>query len=332
MAHRILYYMVDGSTEKARQILREWGMDEQIELVGCAHEPLVDPNPAQMAGCEGFIGEFGPVSSATADAMAQAGIRIVSSMSIGVNHVDVAALARHGIITTNCPGYCSLDVAQHATGLMLDLMRKITLSNRKVLDGAWEPTGGYASHRTQGQTIGLVFFGNIARSMANIAQALGMNVVVWAPTKTHEELAQAGCTKMESLDELLAASDVVSLHCPLIPQTENLIGAHELEIMKPSAFLINTARGPIVDEEALLDALNEGISSNGARGIQGAALDVLADETAPNRALIEHPRCIVTPHAAFCTEEANDTLRRMTLKAQIDYLVHGITPEHVITA
>ena len=332
MAHRILYYMVDGSTAKAQQILQEWGVDEQIELIGCAHEPLIDPNPAQMVGCEGFIGEFGPVSAKTAEAMAHAGIRIVSSMSIGVNHVDVAALAHHGIITTNCPGYCSLDVAQHATGLMLDLMRKITFSNRDVLAGAWEPTGGYAAHRTQGQTIGLVFFGNIARSMASIAQALGMNVVVWAPTKTHEELAQAGCTKMESLDELLDASDVVSLHCPLIPQTENLIGAHELEAMKPSAFLINTARGPIVDEEALLDALNEGISSNGARGIQGAALDVLADETAPNRALIEHPRCIVTPHTAFCTEEANDTLRRMTLKAQVDYLVHGIMPEHIVTA
>ena len=139
MAHRILYYMVDGSTAKAQQILKEWGADDQIELIGYAHEPLVDPSPAQMVGCEGFIGEFGPVSAKTADAMADAGIRIVSSMSIGINHVDVSALAQHGIITTNCPGYCSLDVAQHAAGLMLDLMRSITFSNRKVLDGAWSP-------------------------------------------------------------------------------------------------------------------------------------------------------------------------------------------------
>lgn len=183
MAHRILYYMVDGSTAKAQQILKEWGVDDQIELIGCAHEPLVDPSPAQMVGCEGFIGEFGPVSPKTAGAMADAGIRIVSSMSIGINHVDVSALAQHGIITTNCPGYCSLDVAQHAAGLMLDLMRSITFSNREVLAGAWEPTGGYTAHRTQGQTIGLVFFGNIARAMASIVQALGMNVVVWAPPR-----------------------------------------------------------------------------------------------------------------------------------------------------
>ncbi len=332
MTHRILYYMVDGSTAKAQQILQEWNMDGQIELVGCPHEPLADPTPDQMTGCEGFIGEFGPVSAKTAKAMAHAGIRIVSSMSIGVNHVDVAALAQHGIITTNCPGYCSLDVAQHATGLMLDLMRKITFSNRDVLNGAWAPTGGYAAHRTQGQTIGLVFFGNIARAIASIAQTLGMNVIVWAPTKTREELAQAGCTKAETLDELLAASGVVSLHCPLIPQTEHLIGAHELKIMKPNSFLINTARGPVVDEAALLAALDENIASNGTRGIQAAALDVLADESAPNRALIEHPRCIVTPHAAYCTEEANDTLRRMTLKAQVDYLVRDIMPEYVVSA
>ena len=166
---------------------------------------------------------------------------------------------------------------------MLDLMRSITFSNREVLAGAWEPTGGYTAHRTQGRTVGLVFFGNIARAMASIVQALGMNVVVWAPTKTREDLAQAGCTKAETLDELLAA-------------------------------------------------LDENISSNGTRGIRAAALDVLADETAPNRALIEHPRCIVTPHTAYCTEEANDTLRRMTLKAQIDYLVRGIMPEHVVEA
>lgn len=332
MAHRILYYMVDGSTAKAQQILKEWGVDDQIELIGCAHEPLVDPSPAQTVGCEGFIGEFGPVSAKTADAMADAGIRIVSSMSIGINHVDVSALAQHGIITTNCPGYCSFDVAQHAAGLMLDLMRSITFSNREVLAGAWEPTGGYTAHRTQERTIGLVFFGNIARAMASIVQALGMNVVVWAPTKTREDLAQAGCTKAETLDELLAVSDVVSLHCPLIPQTEKLIGAHELEVMKPGALLINTARGPVIDEEALLAALDENISSNGTRGIRAAALDVLADETAPNRTLIEHPRCIVTPHTAYCTEEANDTLRRMTLKAQVDYLVRGIMPEHVVAA
>ena len=136
MAHRILYYMVDGSAAKAQQILKEWGADDQIELIGCAHEPLVDPSPAQMIGCEGFIGEFGPVSAKTADAMADAGIRIVSSMSIGINHVDVSALAQHGIITTNCPGYCSLDVDVpiHTQNSLIKVAKRIysaPISNHK---------------------------------------------------------------------------------------------------------------------------------------------------------------------------------------------------------
>ena len=320
--HRVLYYVIDGSTERAQQVLDGIDGGDQIELVGCAHPPMVEPTADQLAGCEGFIGEFGPVTGATVDAMAAAGIKIVASMSIGLNHVDVEGLNRHGIAVTNCPGYCSDDVAQHAIGLMLDLMHRITFSNRTVLAGGWTPLGDYPAHRTQGRTLGLVFFGNIARAVVPIARALGMRIVVWAPTKTAEEIAAAGCTKADTLDELLEQSDVVSLHCPLIPETRNLIGERELGLMKPGAFLINTARGPVVDEDALVRALDEGLASGGTRGICGAGLDVLADEKAPNRALIEHPRCIVTPHNAYGTEEANDTLRRMTLTAVVDKLVH----------
>ncbi len=332
MAHRVLNYVVDGSTAEAQAVLDTIEGGDQIELVGCAHEPLVCPTLEQLQGCEGFIGEFGPVLGDAVDAMAQAGIKLVSSMSIGLNHVDVAGLAERGILTTNCPGYCALDVAQHAIGLMLDLMRKITFANRHVQAGEWNPLGGYPAHRTQGQVLGLVFFGRIAQAMAPIAQALGMRVVVWAPTKSAETLATAGCEKAETLDELLAISDVVSIHCPLIPETEKLIGAHELEVMKPTAFLVNTARGPIIDEDALVAALDENVASGGTRGICGAGLDVLADETAPNRALIEHQRCVVTPHSAYCTEEANDTLRRMTLTAMVDYLVFGREPQNVVRA
>ena len=332
LKHKVLYYMVDGSTEAGQTVLDRIDGGKQIELVGCAHEPLVCPTADELAGCEGFIGEFGPVDAACAQAMADAGVKIASSMSIGLNHMDVAALTRLGITVTNCPGYCSQDVAQHAVGLMLDLMRQITFLNRGVIKGEWNPLAGYTAHRTQGRTLGLVFFGNIARAVAPIARALGMRVLVWTPTKTADEIAAAGCTKAETLDELLAASDVVSLHCPLIPETEKLIGAHELEVMKPTAFLINTARGPIVDEDALVAALDEGIASGGTRGILGAGLDVLADETAPNRALIDHPRAIVTPHCAYCTEEANDTLRRMTLTAAVDKLVFGRTPANTVTA
>ncbi len=330
--HKVLYYICDGDTTPAQAVLDQMEGGDRIELVGCAHKPLEEPTPQQMKGCEGFIGEFGPVTGATVEAMAEAGIRIAASMSIGLNHMDVDGLGAHGITVTNCPGYCADDVAQHAIALTLDLMRKVSFSNRNVKQGEWNPLGGYEAHRTQGRTLGLVFFGRIAQAMVPIAHALGMNVVVWAPTKSSEMLQAAGCTKAETLDELLAVSDVVSLHCPLIPETEGLIGTHELEIMKPTAFLINTARGPVVDESALVAALDDNLASGGTRGICGAGLDVLADETAPNRALIEHARCIVTPHTAYCTAEANDTLRRMTLADVVEKLVFGRTPARAVNA
>lgn len=331
--HRVLYYTLDGDTTRAQEILNEKGAADRIELVGCAHAPLSSPTPEQLAGCEAAIGEFMPVLGESVRQFAEAGVRLVASQSIGVNHMDVEALAKAGVLVSNCPGYCAEDVAAHAVALMLDMLRKVTISNRDVLAGNWDPKMGYAVHRPSTLTLGLVFFGNIARCVVPAARALGMRVVVWAPTKSAAELAEAGCEKVETLDDLLAQSDVVSLHCPLIPETEKLLGAHEFEIMKPSACLVNTARGGCIDEAALLEALNENIASKGERGIRSAALDVLADETeARNQALINHPRCIVTPHTAYDSIEAADTLRVMSLEACIELLIEGKTPTYVVSA
>ena len=331
MAHRVLYYMLDGDTSRGQVMLEEMGMADEIELVGCPHAVLEPPTAEQLAGCEGFIGEFGPIPQETADAMAEAGMRVVATMSIGVNHIDVEALHSHGIAVANCPGYCAEDVATHTIALMLDLMRKVTFTNREVMAGGWDPkSGGYEAYRTQGRTLGLVFFGRIARAVAPIAHALGMRVLVWAPTKTAEELAAAGCERADTLDNLLTASDVVSLHCPLVPETQGLIGARELAFMKPTAYLINTARGPVVDEGALVAALDENVASGGAHGIRAAGLDVLADETSPNRALIDHPRCLVTPHSAYDSAEADANLRRMTLESVCDVLVDGKASRYAV--
>ena len=331
MAHRVLYYMLDGDTSRGQAALDQMGMADEVELVSCPHAVFAPPTADQLAGCEGFIGEFGPVPAATAEAMAVAGIRVVASMSIGINHMDVAALRARGIAVANCPGYCAEDVAAHTIALMLDLMRKVTFANRAVVAGGWDPkSGGYEAYRTQGRTLGLVFFGRIARAVVPVARALGMRVLVWAPTKTADELAAAGCGCAETLDDLLSASDVVSLHCPLVPETEGLIGAPELALMKPSAYLINTARGAVVDEDALVAALDRNIASGGARGIRAAGLDVVADEKAPNRLLIDHPRCLVTPHSAYDSEEADANLRRMTLESVCDVLVRGVEPRYAV--
>ena len=330
--HRVLYYTLDGDTSRANEILAQLGCAEAIELVDAAHEPFKAPTPEQLNGCEAVVGEFMPVIEDAVDSFANAGVKLVASMSIGLNHMDVAGLAQRGVLVSNCPGYCAKEVAAHTIALMLDLMRKVTLSNRDVLAGGWDPKAGYPVHRPCGQTLGLVFFGRIAREVAPVAQALGMRVLVWAPTKSAEELAAAGCEKAETLEDLLRASDVVSLHCPLIDETRGLIGARELALMKPGAVLVNTARGEVVDEKALVAALNEGITSGGKTGICAAGLDTLAHEASGrNEKLIRHPRCIVTPHSAYDSIEAADALRQMSLEAVCELLVEGRRPTNCVS-
>lgn len=322
--HKVLLYTSDGSTDYAHSYLQKRDLEGQFELAGIAHAPMVTPTAGQIVGYEAILGELMPVRGAAVDMMADAGVRLIASLSIGLNHMDVTSLAQRGVLTSNCPAYCAEDVALHTIALMLDLERQVTFSNRTVRDGSWDPHQGYEMHRVQGQTLGLVFFGSIARTVAPLAQALGMRVLVWAPTKDAGTLAAAGCEKAETLDELLAASDVVSLHCPLVPPTQGLIGAHELEVMKPTAFLINTARGPVIDEDALADALDAG-------ALQAAALDVLTDEGAQrNQRLIHHPRCVVTPHAAYVSHEANEALIRMGLDAVIELLMEGHEPTNIV--
>ena len=330
---RVLYYTLDGDVTRANELLEARGARASIELVGQAHEPFRAPSPDELAGTEAVIGEFMPVIKQSVDDFAEAGVRLVASMSIGLNHLDIEGLSKRGILVSNCPGYCAKDVAAHAVALMLDLLRKVTFANRDVLAGGWDPKVGYPVHRPDALTLGLVFFGRIAREVAPVARALGMRVLVWAPTKGAAELEAAGCEKAETLDELLRASDVVSLHCPLIPETEHLIGARELALMKPTAILVNTARGGCVDEEALLAALDENLVSGGTRGICAVGLDTLEHEaSARNERLIHHPRAIVTPHSAYDSIEAADALRRMSLDAVCELLLDGTTPANCVNA
>lgn len=322
--HKVLLYTIDDVSDYARECARSLDAQDQLELVSRTHEVFSSPTAEELDGVEAVLGEFMPVRGAEVDVMADAGVRLVASMSIGINHVDVAGLAARGVAVSNCPGYCAEDVALHTVALMLDLMRQVTMSNRDVLAGNWNPRFGREMRRPVRQTCGLVFFGNIARKVVPLVKALGMDVLVWAPTKSAEELASAGCRKAESLDELLATSDVVSLRCPLVPMTERLIGARELALMKPTALLINTARGAVVDEDALADALEAG-------AIAGAGLDVLTEERdVAYQRLPKCPNCIVTPHTAYVTREASEALVSMSMKSVCELLLEGREPEYVV--
>ena len=326
--HRILYFSLDGDTTVVDDYLRAKGADNEIEVVGVKQpERWCAPTPEQLVGIDGVIGDSMPVDAATARMFGEAGVRITSAMSIGYDHLDVDALRENGVLACNCPGYCSEEVAMHAVALMMDVLRKVTLLDRDVRGGGWDYKLGYPIRRISNMTLGLVFFGSIARRVAPVAQAMGMRVVAWAPHGKADEMAALGVEKVEELDELLRRSDVVSLHCPLVDVTRDLIDAHALSAMSPGAMLINTARGECVDEEALLAALDEYETSGGARGIAAAGLDVLRHEEAdPNPALIAHPRCVVTPHSGWDSVESYVQLRQMAIEPIREYLLTGRIP------
>lgn len=223
--------------------------------------------------------------------------RIIARYGIGVDNVDVDAATRAGILVTNVPDYCVDEVSDHALALFLALGRRIVAADQRAKAGSWDVLAHAGIRRLRGQTAGLIGFGKIARAVAAKVQALGMRVLAFDPFLDPEMIARHGATAA-ALDRLLAEADVASVHVPLTPETRGLIGERELARMKPTAFLINTARGGIVDETALAAALEAG-------RLAGAALDVLGQEPPPaDHPLRRAPNVILTPHMAFYSREA----------------------------
>jgi len=244
--------------------------------------------------------------------------RIVSRLGIGLDNIDVAECTARRIPVTNVPDYCLIEVAEHALALLLALGRKIAFYHRETKEGRYQLQAGPPLRRLAGQTLGIVGLGNIGRTLADKAVALGLRVLATTRTaRTHPSVS------LVPLEELLAASDYVSLHLPLSVETRHLIGARELAMMKPSAYLINTSRGGLVDHAALAEALAAG-------RIAGAALDVQDPEPPPlDQAPYSDPRVIVTPHAAFVSLESLEDLRRRATIQVVDCL-SGRTPANIV--
>jgi D-3-phosphoglycerate dehydrogenase len=223
--------------------------------------------------------------------------KIIARYGIGVDNVDLAAATRVGILVTNVPDYCIDEVSDHALALLLALARRIATAHGAVKAGAWDVASHTGIRRLRGQTLGLVGFGKIAKALASKVQPLGMKVLVYDPYLEAELIFRHGAEAV-SLDRLLAEADAISIHVPLSSETHNLIGERELALMKSAAFLINTSRGGIVDEQALAAALKE-------RQLGGAALDVLSIEPPPlDHPLRDAPNVILTPHLAFYSRES----------------------------
>lgn len=245
--------------------------------------------------------------------------RIIARFGIGLDNIDVGVASELGIPVTNVPDYCVQEVADHTLALLLASARKVAFFHQRTKRGEYDRNAGPVIRRLSQQRLGLVGLGRIGQAVLRRASALGLQVS--AHTRSGNDYG-TGC-RMVSFDELLETSDFVSLHLPADERTKGMIGQDELRKMKRTAWLINTARGSLVDEAALWSAIQ-------VEEIAGAALDVF-DPEPPDliASLFRDSRVIVTPHAAFLSRESLDELR-MRATRQIAQALQGVRPEHVV--
>ena len=259
----------------------------------------------------------------TADVIAAADtLQIVARAGVGVDNIDLEAATRRGITVVNAPTGNIIAAAEHAIALLLALARNIPQADAALRAGKWDRRS-FTGVEVRGKTIGIVGLGHVGTEVAKRAQGLMMRLLVHDPFIT-EEIARSVGAELVSLRELLSRSDFISLHVPLIDSTRGLIGARELALCKPSARLINVARGGIVDEEALYDAVEAG-------HLAGAAVDVFAVEPAHDSILARSPKIIVTPHLGASTSEAQVTVA-IDIAEQILAFVGGRPLKYVVNA
>lgn len=263
----------------------------------------------------------------TAEVMAQLpNLRYIGVLATGYNVVDVAEASARGIVVTNIPAYSTQSVAQMVMAHLLNITHHVADHAAAVRYGRWEKCQDFCFWDSplielDGLTIGLVGLGNTGSATATIAQSMGMRVLAYS-SKSAAELAKRGIYKASTLNALFREADVVSLHCPLTPDTKHLVNATRLKLMKPTAILINTGRGPLVNEKALADALNSG-------RIYAAGIDVLEQEP-PRKGspLIKAHNCYITPHIAWATKAARERLMQIALE-NVQAFIEG-KPKNVI--
>ncbi len=245
-------------------------------------------------------------------------LRFISVCGIGTDSIDLDAARDHGITVSNIPGKTAPVVAEHAFGLMFAAAKRAAWYTEMTRKGEWVKQDGVF---LGDKTVGIVGTGNIGAEMARLCNAFGMDVIAYTFNPSDERAEKLGVRFVE-LDELLALSDVITIHTKLTPDSEKLIGAREISLMKPTAILVNVARGPIVDEAALVKALNAG-------HLSGAALDVFEDEPLPEGSPITQcEQVVLTPHIADMTPEGLDLLNQGVVENSLAYL-NG-TPQNVV--
>ena len=261
----------------------------------------------RLAYCEAIVTEIDDVVDEAALRSAP-NLRVVANRAVGLDNVDVGAATRLGVLVSNTPGVLQESCADFAFAMILALARKVPYADRQVREGAWTmfDQSPYLGTDVYGATLGIVGLGGIGEAVMRRAMGFDMRVLYHSRSRRSQAERDYGGEWSPDLDSLLASSDFVSLHVPLTPETDRLIGRRELALMRPTAFLINTARGRVVDTEALCEALTEG-------GLAGAALDVTDPEPLPpDHPLVSMSNVIVTPHISSGSAA---TVRRMGMMA-----------------
>ncbi|RKU25137.1 hypothetical protein C6497_16450 [Candidatus Poribacteria bacterium] len=248
--------------------------------------------------------------------------QIISRYGIGVDNINVETATEQGIIVTNVPTYCVDEVSDHTIALMLSCIRKVSRYNRSVRSGKWDSTIGEKMYRLRGKTLGVIGYGNIAKSVIHKAKAFGLEVIIYSPSTAKGVIENDGLV-MVPFETLLSESDIITIHAPLTHDTHHMFKIQEFIQMKNTAYLINTARGGIVDSGALEKALKTG-------EIAGAGIDVLeAEPPYIDEPLLYMSNVVITPHAAFISEESIHELQVSAAKCVVQVL-SGQLPDTVI--
>jgi len=287
-------------------------------------EPRLAPKlgartPAELKGLlNGAVGAIVSTDPFDADVLAGApDLRVIARVGVGTDSIDLAAATRRGVVVTITPGANETTVAEHTIALMLALVRRICEQDGAIRRGEWNRTGPHLPGSLHGRTVGLVGYGRIGRLVAKRLRGFDVRILATDPTV---RTADPG-VELVDLTALLAESDVVSLHAPLEPATAGLIGREEIRAMRSGAMLVNTARGGMVDEPALLDALR-------SAHLGGAALDVFADEPPAGNELLGLPNVVATAHVAGLSERSVDEMTRRATASVLD-VVAGRRPADV---
>ena len=300
--------------DPARQVLSSIGAELRM-----ADSPTPEGIVAAAASSDALLVTYAKITAEMIQKMPKC--RVISRFGIGVDNVDIPTATAAGIVVTKVPDYCIDEVSDHAMALLLAVVRKIPSSSARTHGGRWEMKAVVPIHRLRGSVLGLAGFGRIPQLVAPKAQAFGMEVIAYDPFVPEDVFKEAGVERVD-LAPLIATSDYISIHTPLTPETKHLFNRETFNQMKRGAYIVNTARGPIIDEAALADALDSG-------QIAGAALDVMAQEPPPPSPLFGRDNVIITPHTSFYSEES---LVELQVKAaqEVVSVLSGKTPRNPV--